>query len=666
MFKLGKLVVFLLVMLVTNAIAQPHTLIKGWNLEGNDTGTAVYPNALFGNATNATLLSTSINTVWVWDKNAAQWYFFTPSMTPNELSLYANSKGYGVLATIPPGQGFWVNAYLDVPVDLAAPSSSSCGATLPVTHINASIAVQTTWLKCNVYALDKTIYVDSTLTIQAGAIIKFAAGSGIIVSSTGTIIANGTPADNIVFTSIKDDNSGGDSNNDGTTLPQAGDWGNIALNSSGSTFNYVRFLYGGYADSTLQIGGSFVNSATITNSTFAHNNGGNVSDSWGPIGALDASAAKAGTVIAGNTFYDNKVPISISGEFSMDDSNTFHDPATPSVKNTYNGIFHMGHSSKPIMGLISYAETEVPFVLAGYIDVPAGSALTLGDNVVVKFMSKSDSLSSSGGTIIANATNRIVFTSFKDDVHGGDTNGDGTLSVPQVGDWHGIQISANGSLFNKIELYYSGSTSGTGTAGLGIVNSNTSITNSIFAHNDGGNLGNPPFVNGVLNTYLATAGTIITGNTFFDNNVPLTISGRFDLDDSNVFHDPANVTVRNTYNAVFFYGNSSNSFDTITLSTTEVPFALAGSLSIPSGMTLTLGNNVAFKFYGTQGTLWFTGSVLNSNGPGVVFTSIKDDSVKGDTNGDGTASSPSASDWYGIKDSKGSYTTLSNEFYHLY
>lgn len=125
---------FISLFLAAHANAQTHALVQGWNLEGNDHGAAVDPNAVFGNATTPTSVSPSVTTVWVWDKNALKWNFFAPGMTPAALAAYAASKGYGVLATIPQGQGFWVNAKNSVTLDFAV----STGVAVPVVTLTAT------------------------------------------------------------------------------------------------------------------------------------------------------------------------------------------------------------------------------------------------------------------------------------------------------------------------------------------------------------------------------------------------------------------------------------------------------------------------------------------------------------------------------------------------
>ncbi|MGB7985008.1 MAG: Ig-like domain repeat protein, partial [Terracidiphilus sp.] len=119
--------------------------------------------------------------------------------------------------------------------------SSSQAGTLPTSE---------TWMSNQLYVVTGNLIVPSgaTLTLQPGTIVKFDAGAGITVQAGAQLLAQGTEAQPIYFTSLKDDSIGGDTNGDGdATSPAAGDWGSITISGTGASaaFNHVQIFYGG-------------------------------------------------------------------------------------------------------------------------------------------------------------------------------------------------------------------------------------------------------------------------------------------------------------------------------------------------------------------------------------------------------------------------------------
>ncbi len=303
-----------------------------------------------------------------------------------------------------------------------------------VVEVINDIDTPTTWYADSVYLIKAyDLYVSSSLTIQPGTVIKFSSNVGLTVSGEGAILANGTSAKPIVFTSVKDDSKGGDINGDGAvTTPSVADWENILVETNGSVFKYCEFYFGGSSSylSVLEIYGC---SASITYCLFAHNKGGKDGDFY--YGALDVSYASLNTVVANNVFYLNTLPLSIDCAMSIGSTNTFFNPENASEGNTMNGIFT--YNNDDIAGATTYTETEVPFVFNDndlWIEDPG--SLTLASNVIIKFTSGSALVVDEGAVLTQNATN--AFTSFKDDSRGGDTNGDGAATSPSDEDWIGI------------------------------------------------------------------------------------------------------------------------------------------------------------------------------------------------------------------------------------
>ena len=102
LFRLLLLVV--LATAATQARAQTNfSLSAGWNLLGNRSAASIEVATTFGDANK-------IMSVWTWNRAASKWAFYTPSLTGQALTNYANTKGYDVLISIAPKEGFWVNA----------------------------------------------------------------------------------------------------------------------------------------------------------------------------------------------------------------------------------------------------------------------------------------------------------------------------------------------------------------------------------------------------------------------------------------------------------------------------------------------------------------------------------------------------------------------------
>lgn len=332
------------------------------------------------------------------------------------------------------------------------PTPTTCN----VIEVSSDISTATTWTSGNVYVITDWIDIDAPLVIESGVIVKFKSVAGWQVYAKVT--ANATENNPIIFTSYKDDNYCGDSNGDGTaSTPAKGDWGYINMRGDqhGSLFRYCKFLYGGGEGGgrvvVANAGTGNIHDFTFDHCTFAHTYGGTSYST----AAFDGAQMKdpSVSIVTNNIFYDNAIPILISGYYSLDTGNSYHNPDNTSQTNKYNGIVVYG--SGMANTTVVYNETEVPYVLNvggnNYLSSTGSELFVVGANVVIKL--------SSGGEISGwNAGNfnihpSAVFTSVRDDAHGGDSNGDGNVSAPATGDWNGVNQGFNDGWYTTNVFY---------------------------------------------------------------------------------------------------------------------------------------------------------------------------------------------------------------------
>jgi hypothetical protein len=146
------------------------------------------------------------------------------------------------------------------------------------------------------------------------------------------------------------------------------------------------------------------------------------------------------SVFTNNVFYDNDRPILLDVNYTLNPNNIFHNPNDANVKNARNGIFLTG-GTIAAGSTVSWNVSEVPYVVSTSCRAFSGSTLNIGPGAVVKFVATDSELTSTS-SINLNAS--AFLTSYKDDAHGGDTNGDGNASSPAVGNWYGYGDTTTG------------------------------------------------------------------------------------------------------------------------------------------------------------------------------------------------------------------------------
>ncbi|MCB0806624.1 MAG: right-handed parallel beta-helix repeat-containing protein [Bacteroidales bacterium] len=489
-----------------------------------------------------------------------------------------------------------------------------------------------------------------TLTIAPGIVIKYSSSSHRIVVQ-GKLTADATSSEWITLTSVKDDNFGNpmDTNKDGTiTSPSLGDVGAIIFASGydpTSKMDYVRMKYAQANSYYYPNGGEnhyiYTSAVAVINPTVPTPAGPTISNCEFRDLTYGICCYQASNPIISNNAMINitNTPFAISASANPTFSgNTFTNVTMNALGLIGNNVVVNGTISKRTVA----GYTNITYVLLENLTVKNLTNLTIDPGVVIKMYNKTiyvDGGFKCSGTV----SEKIIFTSLYDDNVGNpmDTNGDGNATAPATGNWAYIQYRDNSDdVFNTVTYtnFLFGGYSNEGV--FKTLNASPTLSNSLIDH--------------------SYYGVYVDGNS-----APL--FNTLAIQNCNLDPIAMSLTSNPTFTNISFSANGSNGIRIIegnngTLSSnatlvkrnvagfTNIPYIIR-ALNIASGAVLTLESGIIIKMQSSGFQAIFVHGGLNATGVSgqkIYFTSLKDDSVGGDTNNDGNGSIPGNNDWHGI------------------
>lgn len=316
-----------------------------------------------------------------------------------------------------------------------------------------------------------TVAEGATLSLSPGTVVKFA-GVRDVIHVLGALVADGTAAAPIAFTSLTDDGHGGDTDGGGASTGVPAQWGGLRFTAEGAGF--LRHVFVGWG------GSGHFDYVGRYNAGLIESYGSNLSldhvtlqgSGMNGLYTLDASVSVLDGSVHENArdglFYDGVaggVPLAVR--------------RTVFSGNGYNGArLHLKQTAGEIEleenaavgprnafridgrlagGSLSWRGPEQAIVIDGGLAIAAGALLRLEPGTVMKFLGPRDSLQIEGaleglGTFAA----PLAFTSIADDSRGNDSNGDGP-SAGASAQWGSLRVLGGRVDLSYAEVRYGGS-----------------------------------------------------------------------------------------------------------------------------------------------------------------------------------------------------------------
>ncbi|MBI5850512.1 MAG: right-handed parallel beta-helix repeat-containing protein [Planctomycetes bacterium] len=459
----------------------------------------------------------------------------------------------------------------------------------------------------------------ASLTLGAGVVLKSYGTSTFTVY--GTLVSNGTAGAPVAITSYRDDSWGGDTNGDGSATSGApSQWYGMAFYATSSAcvlqHTVVRCTgAGGWPAAFVQ--GS---SPTLTNCTISDvGNGGLQLDSAARptvsactfANILGDPAVRGASFPAVPGFTGNTVMNSPGRGYLRIDDTSITTAVSITADNCLGGA------------LVDY----------GNVDVAAGASLTLGAGVVLK--AYATNTFTVYGTLVSNGTAvaPVVITSYRDDDHGGDTNGDGATTSAAPLQWYGMGFYGTASAC-VLEQTIVRCTGAGGWPAMRVLGCGPTLTDCTIRDAASGGLqldtAARPSVRGcsfmnVLGHPAVRGASFEAVAGFVDNTAVACPGGGYLRVDAGSIAGAAVIGRENCMGGAVVLG-------------TNAVVESTGSLTLSAGANLKVASTLTIRVYGH----------LLTYGPSAI-TSIHDDVYGGDTNGNGNATSAAANQWYGLR-----------------
>ncbi len=296
---------------------------------------------------------------------------------------------------------------------------------------------------------DLVIGAGQTLTIAPGTIIKWSGLNHLYVN--GTLLSQGSASAPVILTAFADDSAGGDTDKNGAaTLPQPSSWRRVQFGvaSDASTLDYTEIRYAGaYSAGAIDLDQADI---TLNHCTFK---------SAGCTGLYGRNNSKP-TVTACD--FQSGLDYAASS-FALEAVPGFTDNTASGNLHDYLAVTSTAFGTFLTIGPRAGMNGSGVIVLATDVVVSGGQTLSLLPGTILKWQVQGTLTVAGTMSAFGTGFDPVVMTSIHDDTFGGDTNGNGSATLPAPSHWRRVDYVAGSSgLVRGLRVRYAGAYSTAG------------------------------------------------------------------------------------------------------------------------------------------------------------------------------------------------------------